>query len=419
MPLPRIELRFISGSKIRTGILLGICMLMLTMFASPLASTHPAKAFQTQCAGVLQLAMKNLSDKCNNLDADQVCYGNQLLVPTFKDPTSTAAFANVGDTIEIDSISSLTAAALNPDTNTWGLAVFRLNTDVPGATAGQAVTFIMYGDTRLDTAIPPTASAPTEVPTPISCTATTRRSIFLRQTADPNGQQVQLLPANTTLDAIGREPDAADWVQVQYQDKVGFIFVGNNNATLTCELSQLPDLGPAALPLTGPGAGTMYFTTNVGSEARCQDVSSSGLIVKSPEGQRVRFHLNGADLTIGSTVLIEVQPQSAMTVNVIEGRVWVRSMGFDEIAQTGQFISVPLGAAPGPITLPTEGPTPIAQGPTPAAVGAAEPIIADFSDVTVSGPPSKPALIANTIDNRRDQTTVCSLLSAAGDPCQP
>ena len=65
------------------------------------------------------------------------------------------------------------------------------------------------------------------------------------------------------------------------------------------------------------------------------------------------FRTNGADITIGSTVLLSAVPNDKMTVSVLQGQAWIRSAGVQQTATTGQQITV--GLTNGPVPGVTDG----------------------------------------------------------------
>src|SRR5262249_28106950 len=112
------------------------------------------------------------------------------------------------------------------------------------------------------------------------------------------------------------------------------------------------------------GSGGFSFETGANSQVSCQNVPAGGLLVSSPSGQKVAFRANGAEITIGSTVLFNAKPNGAMTISGLGGQASVLAYGQRQTAGTGQTISVPLGNPPlsdsndglevvGPPSLPT------------------------------------------------------------------
>ena len=100
----------------------------------------------------------------------------------------------MGDVVPITSITSITTSPLSPDTNKWGLAVFKVRADVPNSTANQAVTFIVYGNTTLTNKT--TVASGGAVPA-AACKGTTSRVTSLV------AEQV-IADAAASLEAVGK-----------------------------------------------------------------------------------------------------------------------------------------------------------------------------------------------------------------------
>src|SRR5579859_7303461 len=147
----------LTSACVRMLVWLGIALLWLTASAalapSPTVAQTITSSTPAACNQVLPLAMKNLAAHCSQIDRNQVCYGNPSLRVEFANPAQATAtpivFKQIGDTVPITSLQSLTTSPLNLKTGEWGLAVVKVQTNLPGTIAGQAVTFVLYGDTRI------------------------------------------------------------------------------------------------------------------------------------------------------------------------------------------------------------------------------------------------------------------------------
>ena len=89
-----------------------------------------------------------------------------------------------------------------------------------------------------------------------------------------------------------------------------------------------------------------------------QDPETGGLIVYNPNHEEPLFiNLNGADLTLASSAVVQAQPGAKMTVTMATGGALVSTAAGDSAVIQGQQLGVPLdenGAAAGESTDPTE-----------------------------------------------------------------
>ncbi|MCA9909249.1 MAG: LysM peptidoglycan-binding domain-containing protein, partial [Anaerolineae bacterium] len=97
-----------------------------------------------------------------------------------------------------------------------------------------------------------------------------------------------------------------------------------------------------------------YFYTGVGLTDQCLDLPEGdlpdgGILLQSPEGVEVAFTANGAQIEIGSTILLQASPAQKMTVTVLEGHATVSVPGYgtQQTALSLQAIDIPLGGVDG------------------------------------------------------------------------
>jgi len=312
-------------------------------------SPQPSSA-QTinQCAKLLTDVQKHLTDGCINLGKDQICYGNRSVKVDFQDTASgNVQFSNVGDTAPVKLIKSIRTSPLNLNQDEWGLVVLRMQgTNLPNTTAGQAVTFIVYGDTTLTNQTEPTSDNTPATPvasTAATCAATTTRATYLRGKPAFNANNEALLQPNTSITLTERTADG-QWVFAQRDASTGWVAVSTLKSS--CDVKGLPVTDPT-VPAGLPGLNAFYFTTNISPTAVCADIPSAGLLIQSPGGRRVSFQANGVDVTIGSTVILSAKPNGTMILSVIQGQATMTFNGVTQIIYEGYQSTVQLGGPNG------------------------------------------------------------------------
>lgn len=77
----------------------------------------------------------------------------------------------------------------------------------------------------------------------------------------------------------------------------------------------------------------------------CQDVPESGMLVQAPEATTVSFQINGVEVKVGSTAMLQVDGED-LAVSTIEGFVEVTSDGAMEVAGQGTTVRIPRGRRP-------------------------------------------------------------------------
>jgi hypothetical protein len=89
-----------------------------------------------------------------------------------------------------------------------------------------------------------------------------------------------------------------------------------------------------------------YFTSGPGP-ANCQEAPRDGIIVRSPQHEKVTFSVNGVQITMASTVVLHAERNKSMSVQLVEGSASVVAAGVTQVLLPGQLVSVTLGGANG------------------------------------------------------------------------
>src|SRR5262249_46457587 len=162
---------------------------------------------------------------------------------------------------------------------------------------------VLYGDTSL-TNLTPNGNATATSTAPASvCTATTTRVTALRGKPVAGSPVIQNLAANTSVTVTGRLADGS-WVFVQAEWMPGWVQTKTLN--ISCDLNSLPIInvggttasGAAVAPAVMPTIRAFYFSTGISAQPTCNNIPESGLLIQSPNGEKVTFNANGADITI-------------------------------------------------------------------------------------------------------------------------
>ncbi|MBK8021879.1 MAG: hypothetical protein IPK19_10770 [Chloroflexi bacterium] len=132
-------------------------------------------------------------------------------------------------------------------------------------------------------------------------------------------------------------------------DTVQFILYGDAFLRPELDAPRSRDRDVRTMPQL-PG---FYFYTGVSPQPICIDIPEGalpegGLLVQSPQGIQVEFNANGASIRIGSSVLLQAQPDQVMSVSVLQGSARVEVPGYPavELARL-QKTTVPLGGLNG------------------------------------------------------------------------
>lgn len=312
------------------------------------------------CSEIPQAVFDSAAD-CKNLDRGQVCYAHSVVGAEFTDTGTTQdQFSKAGDVLPFSAFKSLLTGPANPDTGDYGVSVMKLQaTNLQNTLPGQAVVFITFGDSSVSgltapadeaTAAPTTdATADASAAAAPSCSAGLTGFTSLLNGPSSSATLQDAVPVGDTFTALERS-DNSQFVYVQDVENGNVSgWVPAKNATLSCSVADLPE-HDASAAMTVPGLHSFYFTTAVGAKAACQNVPSNGVLIHSPNGQKVELNLNGADLTIGSTVFGYVATFNGtkyLALMVLSGQVTLIVDGKEVTVKAPSAIWVKLGGTDG------------------------------------------------------------------------
>ena len=131
--------------------------LWLTALATGLIlalSIGPALA-QNTCPQIVQQALASLDQWCEGTGRNQLCYGNVSIEAQPQPGVVDWRFEQVGDVVSIADLARLTLSALQADEDKWGVALMRVQANLPDMLPGQNVTFLMFGDVEIINQVTP------------------------------------------------------------------------------------------------------------------------------------------------------------------------------------------------------------------------------------------------------------------------
>lgn len=96
----------------------------------------------------MQQAIALVSETCAQTGRNQACHGYFRVEVKPQDGAPFFPFA-VGDIANVLDIQSLSSAPLDESADEWGVALLRLQANLPDALPGENVTFLLLGDTTL------------------------------------------------------------------------------------------------------------------------------------------------------------------------------------------------------------------------------------------------------------------------------
>ena len=278
-----------------------VCLLAI----APLAGMAQSDA--GACPALVQQALTDLGQNCDSLDRNSACYGYNRVDATFHQNQNEDFFSKPADRSQIANLQSIATAPLDVDQDFWGIAVLNVQANVPNTLPGQAVTFVLLGDVKVDNAV-----APEDVTQPVDpINVTTLTAANIRSGPTVNSNIIGSVPGGTELPADGHN-QAGDWFRVLFTSGPGW--VSKEIISSESDLSALPVISKEnRSPMQ-----SFFFTTAIGDPA-CNAAPPSLLVVQGPDNVKVDITANGADITIGSTIALMILPGNKLQLIVIHG----------------------------------------------------------------------------------------------------
>ena len=252
------------------------------------------------CPPIITDALIAVDENCGNLGVNNACYGFNLVSAAFNQDVGADFFTNPSDRAELTQLSTLRTAPLNELDDVWGVAVLNVQANVPNTLPGQAVTMILMGDASVQNQVGADAARlPVQ---PVDVVITSNGTLNVRSGAGTQFNVLGTVQAGQSIQVDGFNA-ARDWVRIVYDDVPAWIsaqFVSGDETAL------------AALPVVDDSAAfspmqAFYFTTGIGRPS-CNGAPDA-LVIQSPEGMIVNLEINGAEVSIGSTVVFTSTPQ--------------------------------------------------------------------------------------------------------------
>ncbi len=154
--------------------------------------------------------------------------------------------------------------------------------------------------------------------------------------------------------------------------------------------------GDAAVEGITPQMQAVTIRTGAGGENSCQNAPESAVLLQSPEGTQSILNINGASVTLGSTLHITAREGAELNIATIEGTAIVSAFNTTRIASAGAQIRLQLGGENNlQVIGPPSGPAPfdlqvISEAPL-SSLEREVPVVSPIAPTTSSTIPAPPS----------------------------
>ena len=305
---------------------IAILLLVVLCFSTLLAQ-------EDICTDIIQQAMVTVEDACAITGRNQACYGNISLEATPREGVENFTFEQQGDIAGVADVDTLRLRGLDPEENIWGIALMKIQANLPDALPGENVTFLLFGDVEIQNAVEDAALATIEI--------TSNGGINVRTGPSTDYRVAGSLSNGETAVANGRNADGS-WLRIQIPDTDSLGWVAAQLVTAAGEVESLSvvDASDQETPFTPMQA--FYFRTGI-TGTSCAEAPDIGILIQTPEGMgEISLRANDVDIQLGSTAFLQAQPAESMTISVVEGQGRVTADGVTVTVPAGTQVSIPV-----------------------------------------------------------------------------
>lgn len=284
---------------------------MITSSLLVLGLTVSAALAQEQCPELVEQALQAIGDNCTEMSRNTACYGYELVRAEFVETLPDDVFDAPSDRADVASLSVLQTEPLSEDSQTWGVAVMKLQANVPESLPGQAVTFVLVGDVEVENAVSAEDAFSPSAPVEVQVASTS--GINIRANPSRRANIIGSAIFEQRLQADGLNADTT-WVRVTDERRVGW--VARELLQAEPALDTLPVLdGTERSPMQA-----FYLRTGVG-RSDCASAPRDALMVQGPRNVKVNLTINGVDFELGSTMLARLIAEDTMEFMVLDGEL--------------------------------------------------------------------------------------------------
>ncbi|PJF22082.1 MAG: hypothetical protein CUN56_07820 [Phototrophicales bacterium] len=126
---------------------------VLLMFFTLCLAPATALTQSLTCSAIVQTALAAVDELCTDLGRNQACYGNISVSAVPREGVTDFTFEQTGDVIDVSDLQSMRLAPMDVENGTWGVAVMNLQANLPDTLPGQNVTFVLFGDVEIESAV--------------------------------------------------------------------------------------------------------------------------------------------------------------------------------------------------------------------------------------------------------------------------
>ncbi|MBL8130385.1 MAG: hypothetical protein JNL42_00900 [Anaerolineae bacterium] len=130
------------------------------LFCAAFTTTHDVRAQAETCGVLFEQALTSAAANCESMSRNEVCYGNVQIIAQPQTDAADFVFDAPGDVAQLGAIRTLSLSARLEEAQEWGIALMKIQANIPDALPGQSVTLLAFGDVEVENAVETDAEPP-------------------------------------------------------------------------------------------------------------------------------------------------------------------------------------------------------------------------------------------------------------------
>lgn len=126
----------------------GLRAILISLAVAALGTTGII-AQEATCPVAFEAALDASDEACSATGRNQACYGHVAVEASPGPDAPEFTFTRVGDIVNVAAINTMRLSPLDAATGAWGVALMRLQANLPDTLPGQNVSVLVFGDTEI------------------------------------------------------------------------------------------------------------------------------------------------------------------------------------------------------------------------------------------------------------------------------
>ncbi len=281
---------------------------------------------QESCPADVLRAFARAGTACTDVERNYACYGNGSVQGVF-DARSNDSFGLVGERADTNYMQQLLVSSFDD----YGVALIQLQMSLVDTELGRNVMLLAFGEVTLTNHVPVRPTVPIE----------STGVLNIRALPDREADILAQYPLRTTITANGITAEGG-WLRVEIPDTSEIGWVAHDVIATADDVTTL-NIVDVNTPFFRP---FQLFSVITGSGEWCAGAPQSGLLVQAPNTvDAVEMTINGVDVRLSGTMVVQIVPGAAMTIRQLDGDTLLQIDSDKQWLVAGSEVNIPIDVA--------------------------------------------------------------------------